>query len=148
MQRAFILYGSTTGNTEFVARHIADLLQKKGISVEIKDVARAHVKDLSSDTELVIMGCSTWGEDEIGLQEDFEPFHERLCRTDLSGDNFALFGCGDSGYKHFCGAVDLIEQTIKNRGGEIIHPSLKIDGEPEESLDQINQWLNELISKP
>ena len=147
MQRVLILYGSTTGNTEFVAQHIAGLLEKRGISVEIKDVAKAHVRDLSSEAELVIMGCSTWGEDEIGLQEDFEPFHEHLCRTDLSGNNFVLFGCGDSGYKHFCGAVDLIEQTIRNRGGEILHHSLKIDGEPEESLDQINKWLSDLISK-
>lgn len=146
MKRSLIIYGSTTGNTEYVARYIADFLLDSGVEVETQDVAQTRVSDMTSAGGLVIMGCSTWGEDEIGLQEDFDSFHSQLVDTDLSGKQFALFGCGDSEYKYFCGAVDLIEQTLKKNGAQLVQPSLKIDGEPEASLGQIDNWLNELAS--
>ena len=146
MKRSLIIYGSTTGNTEYVARYIAAFLLGKGIDAEARDVAQTQVSDVSSAEGLVIMGCSTWGEDEIGLQEDFDPFHDRLKDIDMSGKQFALFGCGDSGYRYFCGAVDRIEQTLKDNGAQLVHPSLKIDGEPDASLAQIDTWLNELVS--
>ena len=146
MKRSLIIYGSTTGNTEYVAGYIADFLLASGVEVETQDVAQTRVSDMTSAGGLVIMGCSTWGEDEIGLQEDFDSFHSQLADTDLSGKQFALFGCGDSGYRYFCGAVDLIEQTLKKNGAQLVQPSLKIDGEPEASLGQIDIWLDELTS--
>ncbi len=146
MKRSLIIYGSTTGNTEYVARYIATFLLGKGVDVETRDVAQTDISNVSSADSLVIMGCSTWGEDEIGLQEDFDPFHAQLKDIDLSGKQFALFGCGDSGYRYFCGAVDRIEKTLKDSGAQLVHPSLKIDGEPDASLDAIDNWLNELVS--
>ena len=91
MARALIVFGSTTGNTEFVARHIGASLSEKGVDVEMKDVVRTTVSDLLSTSGLVVLGCSTWGEEEIGLQEDFEPFQLQLATADLSGRQFALF---------------------------------------------------------
>ncbi len=146
MEKALIIYGSTTGNTEFVARHIAAFLLGKGAKVETRDAAQTNTSDVSGAEGLVILGCSTWGEEEIGLQEDFELLHIQLKKTDLSQKQFALFGCGDSGYTHFCGAVDLIEQTLRKNGAHLVHYPLKIDGEPDAALGQIDTWLEELVN--
>ena len=147
MKDLLIIFGSTTGNTERVATEIKDFfLAQEGVTVQLKDVVHAQVEDLASNTGIIILGCSTWGEDEIGFQEDFETFHEQLKDVDLSGRAIALFGCGDSGYKHFCGAVDELEATLKSCGAKISYPSLKVDGEPEASQDQINEWLRGLAA--
>ncbi len=145
MKRVLIIYGSTTGNTEYVANHIRDYLVGKGVDVEKRDVAQTTISDLFSTDNPIMLGCSTWGEDEIGLQEDFDLFHSQLANADLSGKMFVLFGCGDSSYKYFCGAVDKIGQTIKKRGAQLVGSPLKIDGEPEASVDQITGWLDELV---
>lgn len=144
MGQSLIVYGSTTGNTEFVAKYMADFLNRKGIESETRDVARTTVSKLDS-SDLVLLGCSSWGEEDVGLQEDFEPFYNQLESIDFTGRRFVLFGCGDSGYKHFCGAVDTIEKTLKMNGAQIVYPSLKIDGEPEAALGQIEAWLTELV---
>jgi len=146
MKRVLIIYGSTTGNTEYVANHIGDYLIGKGIDVDSRDVAQTQVSDVVSTDTPIMLGCSSWGEDEIGLQEDFDLFHSHLADTDLSGKTFVLFGCGDSSYKHFCGAVDKIGQTIKKNGAHLLGSPLKIDGEPEASIDQINGWLDGLVT--
>jgi len=45
----------------------------------------------------------------------------------------AVFGCGDSGYTHFCGAVDAIEEKAETLGALLIVGSLKIDGDPDKN---------------
>lgn len=146
MKRVLVIYGSTTGNTEFVARRIGEKITNEGVAVELKDVINAQVSDLFSDYELIILGCSTWGEEEIGFQEDFESFYFGLNEVDFTGKVFALFGCGDSGYKHFCGAVDELEERLQQQGAEFVGPALKIDGEPEEALEQIDHWSSEIAA--
>jgi len=146
MKRVLVIYGSTTGNSEFVARRISEILANSGVAVELKDVVNVQISDLFSDFELIILGCSTWGEEEIGFQEDFESFYFGLSEVDFTGKPFALFGCGDSGYKHFCGAVDELEDRLQQQGAEFVGAVLKIDGEPEEALEQIEQWSSEIAA--
>jgi hypothetical protein len=48
---------------------------------------------LKDKFDLYLLGSSTWGEDEIELQEDFEPFYESVNGDlNLSGKKFAVFG--------------------------------------------------------
>jgi flavodoxin len=46
---------------------------------------------------------------------------------DLSGKSAAAFGCGDSEYMYFCGAVDLLEERLEERGAKVLsrNPPLK-----------------------
>ena len=74
MSKTLIVYGSTTGNTEMVARQIGEVLLKKGHDVTVKDVTNTKVDELGNGYELTVLGSSTWGEDKIEFQEDFEPF--------------------------------------------------------------------------
>ncbi len=83
-----ILYGSSLGNTQFVANKIHAWFPDAHIS----PVNEALHLDLTQ-FDLVILGTSTWG---MGaMQDDFDMFKPSLMRQDIEGKVFALFGLGD-----------------------------------------------------
>lgn len=145
MSKTLIVYGSTTGNTESVSDDIAKILEKNGHSVEIQDAADISVDGLADQFDTVLLGCSTWGEDEIELQDDFIPVFENLEQAALKGKKVAVFGCGDSSYEYFCGAVDVIEEKAGELGAVLLGESLKIDGDPEP--DEVSAWTESIMTK-
>ncbi len=145
MSTALIIFGSTTGNTEFTAETIQAGLSDKGYDVTLTNVSDAEVSVLNEKYDLYLLGSSTWGDDEIEFQEDFEPFYENMnSDLNLEGKSFALFGCGDSSYTYFCGAVDELEAKVEKLGGKVVCPSLRIDGDPEE--EEIQEWVQDVIN--
>ena len=142
MSKALIVYGSTTGNTETAASFVAQGLKKKGIDSDTKDAASVEAKGLVDGYDLVLFGCSTWGEEEIELQDDFIPLYDSFEDIGLGGKKVAVFGCGDSSYTYYCGAVDAIQEKAEKLGAVIVHESLKIDGDPE--AEEITAWGEEV----
>ena len=143
MARALIIFGSTTGNTENIAGRIGGVLSGKGFDVTIQNVSEATLGD-EAGYALVLYGCSTWGEDEIELQDDFIDYYEAMGQAPLKGKKVGVFGCGDSSYLYFCGAVDAIEEKVRNMGGVLVAEGLKIDGEPDEFKGEIESWAAEV----
>lgn len=133
MSKALIVYGSTTGNTESVAGQVGATLQKAGWHTSVKSAADVAAPGLAEGFDLVLLGCSTWGDEDIELQDDFVPLFEELDQAGLSGKQVAVFGCGDSSYTHFCGAVDAIEEKAESLGARLVSGSLKIDGDPDKN---------------
>jgi len=145
MSKALIIYGSTTGNTEFTAETIREYLQKNDYDVTLLNVTDVSVDELKKEYDLYFLGCSTWGDDEIELQEDFVDFYENMdSDISLNDKNFSVFGCGDSSYEYFCGAVDVIEAKVKKLGGKVLAESLRIDGDPEE--EEIDEWTQDVLN--
>ncbi len=144
MTKALIVYGSTTGNTETAAGWIADTLRAKGIDTELRNAADVAVEDMAQGFDLVLLGSSTWGDDDVELQDDFVPIYEALETAGLKGHKAAAFGCGDSTYTHFCGAVDAIEEKLHSLGAEVVASPLKIDGDPERG--EITAWAEEVAA--
>ncbi|MGD9123617.1 MAG: flavodoxin, partial [Desulfarculaceae bacterium] len=129
MAKALIVYGSTTGNTESAAHTIAKTMAAQNIDTTVKDVTSVGTSEFENTYDLFILGCSTWGDDEIELQEEFVEFYENMDGLDLSGKKIAVFGCGDSSYTHFCGAVDAIEEKTRSLGADLVVTGLRIDGD-------------------
>ncbi len=145
MSTALIIYGSTTGNTESTAETIKGYLEGKGFEVTLTDVGQASIDNLKEAYDVYLLGCSTWGDDEIELQEDFEGFYEAMdSGLDLSGKKFGVFGCGDSSYTYFCGAVDVIEEKVGKLGATVVCESLRIDGDPES--EEIEEWAQDVVN--
>ena len=145
MAQAVIIFGSTTGNTEYVATFIQKELESQSHTVTLLNAADASADELKTHYDIYLLGCSTWGTDAVELQEDFEDFYQSLLGgIDLSGKSFALFGCGDSAFEHFCGAVDAIEEQVDRLGGSLLLEPLKIDGDPDDG--QLQEWMDELTS--
>ena len=143
MGKALVVFGSTTGNTETVAEVVAKVLEESGMVVDLKDAAKVKAAGLAEGYDLVVFGCSTWGDDAIELQEDFIPLYDDLDAAGLGGRKVAVFGCGDSSYTHFCGAVDAIAEMAAALGAEVVDPPLKIDVSPDK--DEAVAWAKGLL---
>lgn len=146
MATALIVYGSTTGNTEWVAKQIGEVLGQEGIEVTLKNVAQAQVAQLGNGFDLTLLGSSTWGDAEIEFQEDFAPFYEEMDQANLKEKKVAVFGCGDSSYEFFCGAIDLLEEKAVDLGGLLVNEPLRIDGDPQDAKADIVAWAKDVAS--
>ena len=144
MAKAIIVYGSETGNTESVAEVIAAALEDANLQITLKEVTQASVDELSG-YDLILLGSSTWGDDEKELQADMVDFYDDLEGADLSGKPAAAFGCGDSDYTHFCGAVDLLEKRLEQIGATLLDESLRIDGDPDD--DDARNWAIQIVTR-
>lgn len=142
--KVLVLYGSLTGNTEFVANQIADFLNHHHIKNDLFNAQEFSPKNILT-YDLLILGSSTW--DYGQFQEDFAAFFEEIKELAFNNKQFIVFGCGDSGYENFCKAVDLIEDFLTLKQAKKIGDSLKIDGYPQQSTNQqlINAWLTTLV---
>lgn len=146
MPKALIVYGSTTGNTETVATRIGEVMNGKGVEVTVKNVVAATIKELGNGYDVTLLGASTWGDDEVEFQEDFEPFFSDMDQAELEGKNVAVFGCGDSSYEHYCGAVDELESKLDDLNAKMVNVSLKIDGDPDDVDSEIVGWAEEVAA--
>ncbi|MGE4291362.1 MAG: flavodoxin [Desulfovibrio sp.] len=142
--KTLIVYGSSTGNTESVAGWLAQAARENGMEVVLSDAADVAAEGLADGYDLVLLGSSTWGDDEIELQDDFAELFEELDKAGLRGRRVAVFGCGSTEYTFFCGAVDAIESRVGDLGAVLVHESLKIDGEPERA--EVVAWAEDLFA--
>ena len=146
MANVLIVYGSTTGNTENVAETVARTLQNGGHKVTTLDVGKADPANLCAGYDCVLFGCSTWGDDSIEFQDDFVPLFDAFDSIGVKGVKAAAFGCGDSSYTYFCGAVDSICERLDELGANIIAAGLKIDGDPAAAKDDVDAWAGEVMA--
>lgn len=162
MKKIGIFYGSTTGNTANVAQEIAKEL---GVSsADVYDVADT-APDKLGDYDVLILGTSTWGSGD--MQSDWYDFCDGAQTLDLTGKEFAVFGCGDETMSDtFCSGIgELYERFVKTGakpigafnedGYSFNHSGANVDGtvvglvldetnHPELSAAKISEWVKEL----
>ena len=88
MQKIGLFYGSDSGNTENIAKKIADTLG----DVDLFDVAKTEKAKLLEYKNL-ILATPTYGSGD--MQGDWEEFLETLSPEDFNGKVIALVGLGD-----------------------------------------------------
>ena len=81
---AIVIYWSATGNTESMAKRIADDLNIKAL----------HVSEITSDEaknyDTIILGCPAMGAEELE-EDEFRPFFDDLMKV-VSNQRLFLFG--------------------------------------------------------
>ncbi|MCT4643409.1 MAG: flavodoxin [Carboxylicivirga sp.] len=156
-----IFYGSSLGNTQFVADKI---------HARMPEADCLSVNDLTGDQILkydnIILGTSTWG---VGnLQDDFELFMDLLLSLDMSAKKFALFGLGDQQTypDTYCNGMGKLYHLLKEKdwkvlgftsvegydfseseaqvGDEFVGLALDEDNEPDLTDIRIAQWVKSL----
>ena len=140
MKNVSIIYGSTTGNTERVAQLLKENI--KDCTVTVSNVTDASNEMIEAD--IVLFGSSTWGYGE--LQDDFASYYDNMGNLPLSGKSVAVFGCGDSASfgEMFCEAVNLIESKLEECGANLICDSLKVDGDVDENISEIEEFAKSI----
>jgi len=117
-----IVYGSSGGNTENVAKKIESLIDDE---VALLDIGSTDA-DTINGYETLIFGTSTWYDGE--LQDDWESFD--FDTLELEGKKVALFGLGDQqGYGHeFCNAMGILYERVTQKKATIIGNGWSTDG--------------------
>lgn len=118
MKKTGIFYGSSSGDTEYVAEQVQKMLGGEEYA-DVYNIVMANKKDIEKYDNL-IFGTSTWR--EAGLQYDWDFYRNILEETDFSGKKVALFGLGDQvNYPYnFVDAIHVLYKIVKNNNGEIV----------------------------
>lgn len=168
MKKISIIYGTSSGKTEYIANKISNKFKDK-YEVNLFNVASLDDNKLNeiNNSDYFILGSSTWG---IGdLQDDWEVFD--FTKLKLENKKVALFGLGDCIVFAFtfCDAIKKLEEKIINQN-PIIVGSIQVDGiqydnslsannnlfiglpidddnHPELTEKNIDFWTNELIKE-
>ena len=114
MDKIKIIYWSQTGNTEEMAKAIAEGIIATGKESELINVSRAKVEDVISE-EVFALGCPAMGA-EVLEEYEMEPFVNSI-EKNLSGKRVVLFGSygwGDGEWMRD------FEERVKTAGAEII----------------------------
>jgi flavorubredoxin len=125
MAKAIVIYETTYGYTEMMAKAIQKGLKEAGVDVELKRVLSAKAEDLK-DFDAVVLGCPTYHHDMITT---VKTFLFKMKDAGLKGKVGAAFGAyGFSGesvgmiydtMKHIF-EMDVIEPAFKLKSTEVI----------------------------
>lgn len=145
-----ILYATYSSGTEIACQTIEGILKQHNHTITRKMVKETPLDELTR-YDLIILGSPSWDYegDEGQPHQDFINFITTNSPHTLPSKKFAVIGLGDSTYAHFCGAVDHLENFVKQVKGELLLPSLRVDGfyfNQEKNLEQIKQWAQEIAS--
>ncbi len=147
--KALIAYASNSGSTYLTSLIIQEVLLAHSPQIHVKKAIEVGALDVL-DYSLILLGSPSWGVDgkEGQPQETMSELLTRLKSANLAGKHFALFGCGDSSYLSFCGAVDVLEDFVKEVKGVQLVPSLRLDSfyfDLEKNKQLTDAWARQLI---
>lgn len=138
-----ILFGTESGNAEMVADELVGLIESRGGTAVVSDMADVNITELGGP--LVII-CSTYEEGE--LPASAQPFHAALleARPDLSSVKYAAFGLGDKSYTHFSNGIEILGATLLELGAQQIGETAKHDAlGAETATDQATDWAETVL---
>lgn len=151
-----IVYATNSGNTYTVARIIQEMLEAAGHHIDISHAIDADPK-IFDDKELILLGSSSWDWEskEEGRVEgqpllSMKRFLQKLNDQSLDQKKFAIFGCGDTDFQHFCGAVDHLSQFVDDHGAVQIVKPLRIDKfyiDINQKMEIVKDWAKDLATK-
>lgn len=120
MAKIGLFYGSSTGNTEFVAYEIKERFDKRDASlVEVINIGSA-TPDQFLQFDFLILGIPTWNTGQ--LQDDWDIFLPKLDGRDMTNKKVAIFGLGDqNGYGYnFLDAVGTLADTMFDLNADVL----------------------------
>lgn len=147
--KILIVYASYSGSTLMASQTVMETLTKPGHNVVLKTAVEVKPEELTA-SDLIVLGSPSWDYDgkEGQPHEDFLKFIESMKSVNLENKPFAVFGLGDSSYMNFCGAVNVLEEFVKNVKGKLVVASLKIDGyflDQQKSTQSLTDWAEKLV---
>ncbi|MEW2740237.1 FMN-binding protein MioC [Providencia sp. PROV130] len=146
MTKVTLISGSTMGSAEYVAEHMAEILEELGHETEIQH--GPELDDLTLEGIWLVVS-STHGAGD--LPENIQPLFDSIEENapDLSEVQFGSVGIGSSEYDTFCGAIHKIDALLIKQGAKRIGECLEIDVQqheiPEDPAGEwVKIWANEL----
>ncbi|WP_413721764.1 FMN-binding protein MioC [Sodalis sp. RH23] len=138
-----IVSGSTLGSAEYVAEHLAGILENQGFTATVLHGPELEEMALEG---LWLIVSSTHGAGD--LPDNLQPLFEQLEteQPSLANVRYGAVGIGSSEYDTFCGAIDAIDRHMIARGAVRIGEILKIDiTQHEIPEDPAEEWAESWI---
>ncbi|KWW11039.1 flavodoxin [Peribacillus simplex] len=146
MSKIIIIFASMSGNTEEMADSIAAGIKENDVDIEMIDIMDSPEASILEGYDGILLGAYTWGDGD--LPDDFLDFYDEMDDVDLTGKKAAVFGSGDSYYTHYCAAVDILSEKLRERGADIVMEGLKVELTPEdEEIKRCQDFGREFMKK-
>jgi len=141
MSKLLIIYWSSTGNTEVMARRIEDGAKEVILDVKLLEVTNANSNMIDEYTHIAL-GCSAMGAEV--LSDEMEEFFEEI-KEKLEGKKVALFGSygwGDGEWmRNWEEALKVTKAELFNSKGLIINES-----PTKEDEEKLKEYGKELVN--
>ncbi len=139
-----ILYGSHSGNSEFIAKEAQKYLKKNGLSATACDMAKYAFGKLTHEKSVLIV-VSTQGEGDP--PDSAQKFCKNLFAENapsLTNLKFAVCALGDSSYEHFCQTGKNIDRRLAELGAVRFHRRVDCDAEFHQAA---STWVSDVLGK-
>ncbi|WOX11172.1 sulfite reductase flavoprotein subunit alpha [Streptomyces sp. N50] len=139
-----ILFGTQTGNAEFLADELVAGARARGLAGSATALDAVTPDQLAAMSHVLVV-TSTYGEGELpdnaglfweALQSDTAPR--------LEGVRYAVLGLGDRGYDDFCQAAKLIDTRLEQLGAARLHERVDCDVDFEEPAAE---WTTTVLDR-
>lgn len=145
MASILFIFASCGGNTEIASDKVAEVLTSKGHEVTLQRAECSEASDFEA-FPVVILASPTYGE---GLLEpDMLNFlNKARGHVSLKDKKCASIGLGDAKYfpYYMAESAVILEDVIREFGGEPILPALQINKSPIPQLEgSITRWAEQL----
>ena len=127
MSKVAVVYWSGTGNTEAMAKAVAEGAKENGAEADVLQASEFGTDKLG-DYSAVAFGCPAMGSEELE-EYDFAPMFE-ACEAQLSGKRIALFGSYGWGSGEWMNAW---EERCDNTGANRVCDSVICKEAPDEN---------------
>ncbi len=140
-----ILYASTSGHTEYVVSHIAEVLQEH-CAVTVTRVERATPETLLAG-DVLLLASGSWNTG--GVEGQMNPYMDFFLKgvakgVDLKGKKVAIVALGDERYRYTAKAGDHLSAYVTSHGGVLLGERLTIVNEPYGQEAKIALWAKAL----
>lgn len=134
MIQVLILYASSTGNTEEIAKLLEKELDQNVFNITLEALEMGNIDSHHLlEYDGILFGTYTYDDGDLPFETDI--FCDVLRTVNMTGKVVGVFGSGDTAYDQFCSAVDLMKVEFKQQHAETIQHTVKIDLYPDEEED-------------
>lgn len=142
-----VLFGSQTGNGEGIAERLGIAAKEKGHRVKVVDMGEYDPALLESEPFLAII-VSTHGEGDPPIPaEKLHAFLHSENAPRLEDTRYAVFGLGDSSYRHFCKTGKDFDTFLEKLGATRVLKRVDADVDFEEPAAAWTEQVLEAYSR-
>lgn len=148
-KKIYILYGSATGNSESIAKILAQNIYedlKCEVYCNTLNSIKNDIYELHNNCRLLIIICSTTGNGDAPENANifWNTLKKRsLSKTILNNMPFIVLGLGDTNYDKFCHMGKSINKRLKEIGGT---PYLELEcADESNNFEEIIENWNEKV---